>query len=81
MKTILAVALLSLTLSASAFAYGQVHVRGYTKSDGTYVAPHVRSAPDNTVTNNYSHPGNYNPNTGSITSGNSSWGNYNPSIR
>lgn len=25
--------------------FGTVHVRGYTRSDGTYVRPHVRSAP------------------------------------
>lgn len=30
-----------------------VHVRGYTRSDGTYVRPHVRSAPDSSVSNNY----------------------------
>lgn len=33
-------------LSASfALAAGSVHVRGYTRKDGTYVAPHTRSAP------------------------------------
>jgi hypothetical protein len=46
---------------------GQVHVDGYTKRDGTYVAPHVRSSPDRTTGNNYGAPGNYNPNTGRIT--------------
>ena len=30
-----------------------VNVRGYTRSNGTYVAPYVRSAPDSTKTNNY----------------------------
>jgi hypothetical protein len=30
-----------------------VNVRGYTRSNGTYVAPHVRSSPDSTKSNNY----------------------------
>lgn len=28
------------------------YVRGYTKKDGTYVAPHIRSAPDSIKSNN-----------------------------
>ncbi len=51
---------------------GQVRVRGYTRKDGTYVAPHTRSSPDGNPYNNYSFPGNYNPNTGRITTGNPS---------
>lgn len=45
-------------------AYAQVSVEGYTRSDGTYVAPYMRSSPDDTVTNNYSYQGNTNPYTG-----------------
>ena len=48
---------------------GDVNVQGYFRKDGTYVAPHVRTTPDGDPTNNYSYPGNYNPNTGKITSG------------
>ena len=48
---------------------GRVHVRGYTRKDGTYVQPHTRTAPDGNPRNNYSFPGNYNPNTGKITPG------------
>ena len=48
---------------------GDVNVQGYFRKDGTYVAPHVRTVPDGDPTNNYSYPGNYNPNTGRITSG------------
>ena len=33
-----------------------VYVDGYTRSDGTYVAPHVRSAPDSSKWNNYGEP-------------------------
>lgn len=49
-------------LFISALFQSQVKVRGYTKKDGTYVQPHERTNPDNTKTNNYSYPGNYNPN-------------------
>lgn len=49
---------------------GSVSVRGYYRKDGTYVRPHTRSAPDGNPYNNYSFPGNYNPNTGEITGGN-----------
>lgn len=50
--------------------YARVNVRGYTRKDGTYVAPHFRSDPDGSPYNNYSYPGNFNPNTGKITPGN-----------
>jgi len=42
-------------LFASA-ASAQVAVRGYTRSDGTYVAPHVRSSPNGTTADNYRAP-------------------------
>jgi len=60
MKTILTAAL----LIAVAPAFAQVHVNGYTKKDGTYVAPHERTAPNNTNLDNYSTKGNVNPYTG-----------------
>lgn len=41
-----------------------VSVRGYTRKDGTYVAPHMRSAPDGNFSNNWSTLGNVNPYTG-----------------
>ena len=40
------------------------HVHGYTKHDGTYVAPHNRSTSDHTKNNNWGTKGNYNPDTG-----------------
>lgn len=46
-----------------------VYVNGYYKSNGTYVQPYERTAPDGNPYNNYSYPGNYNPNTGQITGG------------
>ncbi len=45
-------------------AGGAVSVRGYTRSNGTYVAPHYRSAPDGVFGNNWSTFGNINPHTG-----------------
>lgn len=45
-------------------AIGQIRVRGYVKKDGTYVAPHYRSAPNRSKSDNYSTRGNYNPYTG-----------------
>ena len=54
-------ALLSI-LSFSALADQQV--RGYTRKDGTYVAPHKRSSPNQHRFDNYSSQGNRNPYTG-----------------
>lgn len=47
-----------------------VYVNGYYRSNGTYVHGYERTAPDGNPYNNYSYPGNYNPNTGEITGGN-----------
>ncbi|MFI8606452.1 hypothetical protein ACIGCP_18435 [Cellulophaga baltica] len=41
-----------------------VKVKGYTKSDGTYVAPYYRTAPNSTNRDNFSTKGNTNPYTG-----------------
>jgi hypothetical protein len=41
-----------------------VTVKGYTKKNGTYVAPHHRAAPNMTKTDNYSTKGNVNPYNG-----------------
>lgn len=67
MKTVLSfvAALVFLVTVAEA----QVNVRGYFRKDGTYVAPHQRSRPDDTIKDNYGYPGNFNLNTGRITSG------------
>lgn len=69
-------------LAFSAAATAQVHVHGYTKKDGTYVAPHYRSSPDSSKLNNWSTKGNVNPYTGQVGtkdpygSSNSSYGAY-----
>lgn len=43
---------------------GSNSVRGYTKKDGTYVAPHQRTNPNGTQRDNWSSKPNYNPYTG-----------------
>lgn len=57
---LLATALLAPMVSA------QVRVNGYARKDGTYVAPHYRSSPNNTTADNYSTRGNVNPYTGVV---------------
>lgn len=56
--------ILSLAIAQLAFGKGSVHVRGYTRKDGTYVAPHYRSAQDDNFYNNWSTKGNIDPYTG-----------------
>jgi len=51
-KVFLIGVLIGMFLSAIAFA-GDVYVRGYYRSDGTYVRPHIRSSPDGFRWNNY----------------------------
>ncbi len=64
MKLLLAGAALALVTFGSALAQGDHYVNGYTKADGTYVAPHMQTNPNNTRADNYSTQGNVNPYTG-----------------
>jgi hypothetical protein len=41
-----------------------VYVQGHFRSHGTYVQPHMRSAPDSSYNNNWSTQPNVNPYTG-----------------
>lgn len=66
MKTLI----LILTILYSLTVDGQVHVKGYYRSNGTYVAPHTRSSPNSSPRDNYSYPGNTNPYTGKTATGN-----------
>lgn len=43
-----------------------VRVKGYTTKSGKYVAPHMRSSPNRTKSDNYSTKGNVNPYTGKV---------------
>lgn len=52
--------------SSSPYGSGWVNpssrgVSGYTKRDGTYVAPYRQTTPNSTTRDNYSAPGNRNP--------------------
>lgn len=62
--TILAV--LAIVCAISLPADAAVRVRGYFRSNGTYVRPHYRSNPDGNFWNNWSTYPNINPYTGSI---------------
>lgn len=64
MKIVLTIALTAFAALSVAQAFAQVRVDGYTKRNGTYVAPHIRSNPDGNRFNNYSTQGNFNPYTG-----------------
>ena len=57
---------LSIVLFAAFSSLAQTYVSGYTRSNGTYVAPYYRTSPNYTKLDNYSTIGNINPYTGSI---------------
>lgn len=60
MKALLILVFSIMTFSLNADTY----VGGYLRSDGTYVEPHMRSDPNETVLDNWSTKGNINPYTG-----------------
>ncbi|MFK0087573.1 hypothetical protein ACIQUS_09765, partial [Pseudomonas sp. NPDC090755] len=64
--TTLLLCLCFILLIPYAHAGGSVSVRGYIRANGTYVAPHMRSAPDASFSNNWSTVGNVNPYTSKI---------------
>ena len=51
---VLAIGATMVALLMAGTAVAQVQVRGYTRSDGTYVAPHTRSSPNNSTYDNRS---------------------------
>lgn len=56
--------LVMLALLLNSSVYADVYVPGYQRQNGTSVAPHYRSDPNNTTQDNWSTRGNYNPHTG-----------------
>jgi hypothetical protein len=60
---LLTLVLIMLGTVAPLFA-DDVSVKGYLRSDGTAVPPHMRSAPDSSYNNNWSIKPNENPYTG-----------------
>ncbi len=63
MKKLLSIFLLIIFLLSTSLAYAG-RVRGYYRSNGTYVRPYYRSNSNYTVRDNYSYYGNYNSYTG-----------------
>jgi hypothetical protein len=63
-------ALIALSFAVPVSAGGTHSVRGYTRSDGTYVAPHMQTNPDSPRTNNWSYEGNVNPYNGRVGTAN-----------
>lgn len=64
MKSMILAAAAIAAIPAMAAAQRQVHVEAHTKSDGTYVPSHMRTAPNSTRNDNWSTIGNVNPHTG-----------------
>lgn len=63
MKTTLLLIIASF-IAMTASAKGSHGIRGYTKKNGTYVAPSRATNPNKTKRDNYSHRGNVNPYNG-----------------
>ena len=63
-KSLLAAAVAVVTLIAIGQATADVQVRGYYRSNGTYVRPHYRSTQDSNFYNNWSTKPNINSYTG-----------------
>lgn len=69
-QMLFAAALMFAATAAQAQSYGtgsnpSTHTTsGYTRSNGTYVAPYVATNPNGTQRDNYGATGNYNPHTG-----------------
>lgn len=61
---LISVSPISLAKKSGSGGGGSHSVRGYTKKDGTYVAPHRATNPNNTQRDNWSSKPNVNPNTG-----------------
>lgn len=68
MKHVIAIGLLLSTLLGlmPTAANADEFVNGYTRRNGTYVAPYVRSSPDRSYNNNWSVAPNVNPYTGQM---------------
>jgi hypothetical protein len=63
-RTLLAITSALLLYAFTAPAFADSYVRGYTRKDGTYVQPYMRSSPDKNYNNNWSTKPNVNPYTG-----------------
>lgn len=50
---LISMAVAALAIAPSLGLAQDVTVKGYYRSDGTYVRPHIRSSPDSSISNNY----------------------------
>lgn len=57
---------LALAGGSAAVAQSNHYVSGYTRSNGTYVPPHMQTNPNGSMMDNYSTRGNVNPYTGQV---------------
>lgn len=55
---------LGLVAAGAVLAQGSHTTKAYVKKDGTYVAPSIKTNPNDTKLDNYSSKGNVNPYTG-----------------
>ena len=53
MRKTLAIITLALSVLSAGSAFADQYVRGYTRDNGTYVSPYIRSTPDGNPYNNY----------------------------
>ena len=74
---LLTISLILVATVSSAIA--DSYVSGYTRRDGTYVAPYFRSSPDSGYNNNWSVRPNINPYTGQRGYQSPTWNNQPPS--
>lgn len=73
MKRFLLIVICTLLVSPLELLARDTYVQGYLRKDGTYVAPHHRSAPDKSYNNNWSTYPNTNPYTGKMGANRPTW--------
>lgn len=66
MKKLTFLALILIFCLPSITFSGQRLVRPHLRRDGAYVSGHIRTTPNRLRIDNFSYPGNFNPNTGKI---------------
>ena len=66
MRLILLVAAAAAVFASPVIAQSSHYVQGYTRSNGTYVAPHYQTNPNSTISDNWSTRPNVNPYTGHV---------------
>ena len=78
MKSFITSVLALLIVAVALPALADTFVNGYYRSNGTYVQPHYRSAPNNSYNDNWSVSPNINPYTGQQGTNTPTWNNQPP---